>query len=81
VVLPAPFGPTKPQTDPAGLASRTSFTTMRLPKRLVSPVVATASGPAGGSLVRYAVSAITMPERYRRTDSARALELAYHSRA
>src|SRR5580698_3785791 len=61
VVLPAPFGPTKPQTEPAGRASATSSTTVRVPKRLVSPDVDTASGPPGRSPVRYIVCSITMP--------------------
>src|SRR5450756_684 len=64
VVLPAPFGPTKPQTEPEGMASATSSTTVRLPKRLVGPVVDTASGPPGRSPVRYIVCSMTMRAPY-----------------
>lgn len=45
VGLAGPFGPTRPQTDPEGMASATSPTTVRVPKRLVSPAVDTPSGP------------------------------------
>src|SRR5919199_6169490 len=38
VVLPAPFGPRKPNTWPAATSSVTSRTATNLPKRLVSPL-------------------------------------------
>src|SRR4051794_19930322 len=41
VVLPAPFGPRKPNATPAGTCSSTSWTAVRSPKRLVSPEVST----------------------------------------
>ena len=46
VVLPAPFGPTNPQTEPAGMVSARSSTTVREPNRFVSPSVETASMPS-----------------------------------
>ncbi len=52
VVLPAPFGPTNPQTEPLGIARSRPSTTVRSPKRLVSPAVDTASAEPGGSPVR-----------------------------
>ncbi|HEX3388417.1 MAG TPA: hypothetical protein VHT94_05200 [Streptosporangiaceae bacterium] len=54
VVLPAPFGPTKPQTEPTGMARSTPSTTVRRPKRFVSPAVDTAREAPGGSPVRRA---------------------------
>lgn len=41
VVLPAPLGPTKPLTTPAGRSISTESTASRGPKRLVSPLVTT----------------------------------------
>src|SRR6202034_4307551 len=78
VVFPAPFGPTNPQTDPEGMASATSSTTVRSPKRLVSPVVATVSGPADRSPVRYIACPIAMPESYRCSRPLRARPREYH---
>ena len=46
VVFPAPFGPTKPQTDPLGMARSSPSTTLRFPNSLVSPVVTTARAGA-----------------------------------
>jgi hypothetical protein len=37
VVLPAPFGPTIPKKDPAGMSSSMSSTATVGPKRLLSP--------------------------------------------
>src|SRR5215469_17799292 len=65
VVLPAPFGPTKPQTAPLGMAKLTPSTTVRSPKRFVSPVVDTASDDLGGSPVRHVTCVIVMREPYR----------------
>ena len=42
VVLPAPFGPTKPETTPFGMARSRSSTTVRRPNRLVKPLLVTA---------------------------------------
>jgi hypothetical protein len=52
VVLPAPFGPTNPQTEPLGMARSRPSTTVRSPKRFVSLSVDTASTELGGSPVR-----------------------------
>src|ERR1700684_1279112 len=64
VVLPAPFGPTKPQTDPEGMASARPSTTVRSPKRFVSPAVETARCPRGPSSVRYIACCVVIPEQY-----------------
>ena len=42
VVLPAPFGPTRPVTDPAGTENETASTTVRDPNRLVRRSATTA---------------------------------------
>ena len=42
VVLPAPLGPTNPVIEPAGMRRSSPSTASRLPKRFVSPSVATA---------------------------------------
>src|SRR3954454_154083 len=51
VVLPAPFGPSNPKTDPAG-TSRSSRSTARTPppavKRLVNPRQTTVTGASDG---------------------------------
>jgi hypothetical protein len=64
VVLPAPFGPTNPQTEPAGMARSTPSTAVRSPKRFVSPAVDTASDELGGSPVRRIACVIVMQEPY-----------------
>src|ERR1700735_3283986 len=61
VVLPAPFGPTNPQTEPRGMARLKPSTTVRLPKRLVSPAVDTASDEPGGSPVGRVSCVLVMP--------------------
>jgi hypothetical protein len=61
VVLPAPFGPTNPQTAPPGMARLTPSTTVRSPKRFVSLVVDTASDDLGGSPVRHVTCVNVMP--------------------
>ena len=43
VVLPEPFGPRKPYTDPAGTARSRESTAVAAPKRLVSPADAIAA--------------------------------------
>ena len=47
VVLPAPFGPTRPVDRPAGTENETASTTVRDPNRLVrrSATTACAAGP------------------------------------
>ena len=42
VVFPAPFWPTKPVIDPAGMSRSRPSTASRLPNRFVSPRVTTA---------------------------------------
>ena len=42
VVLPAPLGPTSPKNDPTGTSRSMWSTTVRPPKDLVSPRIATA---------------------------------------
>ena len=46
VVLPAPFGPRKPNTSPHPTLNETSDSAVRSPKRLVSPSTVIASSPA-----------------------------------
>jgi hypothetical protein len=64
VVLPAPFGPTKPQIEPLGMARSTPSTTVRSPKRFVSPVVERATDELDGPLARRVVCVTVMREPY-----------------
>src|SRR5205085_1245387 len=65
VVLPAPFGPRKPKTVPAGIASVKSSTAVRSPKRRVSLVVSIALTTIAG-----ASPAEAQPRRLREGDHA-----------
>ncbi len=44
VDLPAPFGPRKPSTSPRATLNVTSSTAVKLPKRLVRPVISISTG-------------------------------------
>src|SRR6478609_5426583 len=53
VVLPAPFGPTRPSTSPGRTANDKSFTAVNVPKTLDRPVTSiTFESPCRGSLRR-----------------------------
>src|SRR5664280_92810 len=47
VVLPAPLGPSQPNTSPGWMRKLTRSTAVKLPKRLVSSSATTGSLPAG----------------------------------
>jgi len=51
VLLPAPFGPRKPQSERSGISSEMPLTACTLPKRLVTRSIRTAL-PAGEALAR-----------------------------
>src|ERR1700761_4834176 len=64
VVLPAPFGPTNPHTEPRGMARPTPSTTVRSPNFLVSPSVSTARDAPAGWPIRRDARVTVMPEPY-----------------
>src|ERR1700733_10249845 len=49
VVFPAPFGPRKPRTSPWPISNERSANATRSPKRLPSPLTASAAGSGGAA--------------------------------
>ena len=64
VVLPEPFGPRKPYTEPAGTARSIPSTALTCPKRLVRPVDAIAAATAAylRAAAAYSSAGCTAPQ-------------------